>query len=184
MTPGRAPPYRQALAWPNSWNAVADDDRAEHAEQQERLVDARCAGRRPGRGTPKSQTSNATRVSSVSATTAGTCSQVNNRAPGVDRPLRQQRAAVMQRRDRLALVERRRAAVAQGEDAERPQLALGDEGDLVGADRPAAPGAHVMGDRVDVAPAVGGVGYGVEQLGQLDDLAVRAPRDEGRVPEA
>ncbi len=96
---------------------------------------------------------------------------------------RHDRGAVLQRQERIGLAQARARAVGGGEHAERPQLLLDEEADVVGAD--AAPEAlgHDVGDLRLVALAVGGLGDEVQQLGELDDLPVRAAGEVRRVLE-
>jgi hypothetical protein len=92
----------------------------------------------------------------------------------VGRLLRQHRPPVPEREQRHALLQPRRAAVGVREHAQRPQLLVDQELDVVAGDAAAVLLAHEVGDRVDVAPSVARLGHEVEQLRELDDLPVRA----------
>ena len=67
---------------------------------------------------------------------------------------------------------------------ERAQLLLDQELDVAGADLAAEPLGHGGGDLGVVAPAVGLAGHEVEQVGELDHLAVGAAGDVGSLLEA
>ena len=89
-----------------------------------------------------------------------------------------------ERQQRRALLELRRAAVGVREHPERAQLLLDEEGDVVAAHPPAEALRDDIRDRLDVALAVTRLGDQVEQLRELDDLAVGAARQQRRLPEA
>jgi hypothetical protein len=70
------------------------------------------------------------------------------------------------------------------EDAERTQSLLDEEGDVLRREENAQPRLDRIGERGVVSAAVRRLRDRVEQLRELDDLAVMAPEQIGRILEA
>ena len=116
-------------------------------------------------------------ASSTGTSTTGACSQVSSRAARLVATFGEHRPAVPERQQRRALLELRRAAVRGREHAQRPQLLVDQELDVVAGDAPAVLLGHDVGDRLDVALPVGRLGHQVQELRELHDLAVGAARE-------
>ena len=91
------------------------------------------------------------------------------------------RRAELQREQRVRPLERGARPVGGGKHAERAQLLLDEEPDVVGADLAADVVRDGLGDRAVVALPVGGLGDAVEQLGELERLPVGAAGEVRRL---
>jgi hypothetical protein len=92
--------------------------------------------------------------------------------------------AELQRQQRVDLAQLRARAVGRGHNAERAQLLVDQQLDGGAVDAAAEGLADAAADLLGVTPAVRLLGHHVEQVRQLDHLAVGAADDPGRGLEA
>ena len=116
--------------------------------------------------------------------TGGKKKGVEDRGDRLRRSLRDQGGAELERQHRVGLLELGARPVGLGDDAERPELLLDQDLNVVRTDRAAELLGHALGDRRVVATAVDLLGDEVEETRHLNGLAVGAAGDVGRLLEA
>src|SRR5207302_11371357 len=109
---------------------------------------------------------------------------LEDRRDRVDDALRNERRAKLEREERIDLPKLGARAVGLGDHDERAELLLDEEADVVAREPALEAPAHAGADLVEAPPPVGLFGHHVEELRELDDLAVLATGDVGRLLEA